>query len=41
MEKVYLVKVDSLHDGKIDVLQNYYGIAIRENLNYVQKWPRM
>lgn len=28
-------------DAKIGVLQNYYGIAIRENLNDVQKWPRL
>ena len=26
-----------LTDGKIDVLQNYYGLAVRENLNGVDK----
>jgi hypothetical protein len=26
-----------LTDGKIDILQNYYGLAIRENSNDVQK----
>ena len=26
-----------LNDGKIDILQNYYGLAVRSNLNDVDK----
>ena len=29
-----------LTDGKIDVLQNYYGLAVRENLNDVYKMAK-
>jgi hypothetical protein len=26
-----------LTDGKIDILQNYYGLAVRENLNDIDE----
>ncbi len=30
-----------LTTGKMDVLQNYYGFAIRENLDMLKKWLRL
>ena len=31
----------SLTDAKIDLLQNYYGLAIRENLHDVDKYGQV
>ena len=39
MAKAWVVKEDSV-TAKIDVLQNYYGLAVRENLNNVDEMAK-